>query len=699
MSEMNFATSRCLKQLILIFLLINNFLPKTKANYKNINYYLATNDSPTYRINRLEYTPVIPESRVNSGEKKTINYNSLESVNEFHLERSSILFGLIKIANASNVSSRCNLDLKNIQRGVLRKDSWAIKVLDASGTKPSGFVFGQNFWLGSREGCGAVRRPLGITLSANFHRIMHNSLISEIAPFEVDYRVVYLKHNSPWQIELKVMSEQIVHIGLCLPSSCVNTEIEQLMNMYVQQGLFLENDIYDLKPEVVYMKDLKINETFYQRMSFKIFSACLVFTLSMMLMASFIRKKRYAKQTDDKTTCESVIVLNGFPLSFQQYVLCFDIQENWSKLFANKSNNNSIAVIDGLRSMCAIWIMLFHVMWFMYFTVNNKPFLVSYAEIGIFQYLSSAPILVDVFFTISGFLQVHNFLSNCRKSQTIRINSFWQNSKRLSKMIFRRYLSNYWWRNLLFIQNLFDYDDICVNWSWSLACEMQFFVLASVLLFTYTKHPHLVKVSTVTALAANVIWTYAIGLNVNFELSFDTFLATANHIYLSPFVRSLPYIMGAIGAWYLVEHRERIKTLSEPHVGLLWNLAILTFFLCLFSTAKRDLSSFGAVTLIVVGRLCLSAAICWTIIGSATGRTCWWSQFLESKPFQHLNKLSYAIYLLNPFVIVLFFSMTSASIHADLMMMSVFCAGFVVIVYLTSIIFSLTFEMPFYNFF
>lgn len=47
--------------------------------------------------------------------------------------------------------------------------------------------------------------------------------------------------------------------------------------------------------------------------------------------------------------------------------------------------------------------------------------------------------------------------------------------------------SSHWWRNLLFIQNLFDHRDMCATWSWSLACEMQFFILANVLLFLYAK--------------------------------------------------------------------------------------------------------------------------------------------------------------------------------------------------------------------
>lgn len=47
--------------------------------------------------------------------------------------------------------------------------------------------------------------------------------------------------------------------------------------------------------------------------------------------------------------------------------------------------------------------------------------------------------------------------------------------------------ANYWWRNLFFIQNLFEHRDMCVNWTWSLACEMQYFLLATALLFLYTK--------------------------------------------------------------------------------------------------------------------------------------------------------------------------------------------------------------------
>lgn len=45
----------------------------------------------------------------------------------------------------------------------------------------------------------------------------------------------------------------------------------------------------------------------------------------------------------------------------------------------------------------------------------------------------------------------------------------------------------YWWRNLLLIHNLFDSDSLCANWSWSVACEMQFFTLFTLGFVLYAK--------------------------------------------------------------------------------------------------------------------------------------------------------------------------------------------------------------------
>lgn len=241
---------------------------------------------------------------------------------------------------------------------------------------------------------------------------MKLGIIKEIAPFDMDYRVIYLRHNSPWQVEIKLMSEQVIHIGLCLPTTCQSNEIQQLMTDYVSNGLFVENDIYDIQPEVLYMKDLKMPENYFERESFKLISVTVSFILAMVLLASHLRNKSQEaeKKLDNIDPIEETdsaniqyitdINFNNFP-RLRSFIMCFDVQENWSKLFTTKESKASeIPVINGLRSVCALWILVFHVVWYMYFTVNNKTFLISYAEKVFFQYVSSAPVLVDVFFTV-----------------------------------------------------------------------------------------------------------------------------------------------------------------------------------------------------------------------------------------------------------------------------------------------------------
>ncbi|XP_067634108.1 nose resistant to fluoxetine protein 6-like [Eurosta solidaginis] len=736
-----------------------------KYNTSDNKYYDAKHYMPPkLNTSRVDYDEdEDDEGDVEDLDLKETNYELYE-----YLRRSSIIFGLASMANGSNVNAACSRQMKQIQYGILRKEPWAMKVLDASATKPSGFVFGQNFWLGSREACGAVKRPIALTLNRNYERIMHYAIITEPSPFDVSYRVVYLRHNSPWQIEIKMMSEEIIHIGLCLPTTCTSDEIKELSKAYFEEGIFVENDIFDIRAQVVYVKDFKLRESFYKRLNFKMMSAFLTFTSLMLLAAAFLRMKPTAERKEQKNvvangvvniTANGVVNITAQQLNassddvkpchsidalaagvgpnalrnLRDFVKCFDFLENYDKMFTLKENvSREIPVINGLRSVCSIWIVLFHMAWYTYFTVHNKAFLISYGEHIFFQYVSSAPLLVDVFFTISGFLQTYNFLRNAKQLEIIRTNSLWQNVKQFFKLLFHRYLrlaplyllivgtvdlfyayirdisvyhisdrfdekcSKYWWRNLLFIQNYWDHNEMCLNWTWSLACEMQYYVLATILLFTYAKNPRLVKGFTVTIFAGTIIWTYSIGFGTKFQLSFDSAFATGTDIYISPFVRVLPYVMGAITAWNLLERQSQFD-LSEMKEKCFWNLAILTFFCCIYSTFKRDLSVLASVTLIVAGRFLFGLSICWTILGSATGRGTWWSRILEGKVFQHINRVTYAIYLLNPFVIAFVFSLTNASTHADPLVLSVLTSGFIVIVYLLAVLFSLAFEVPYCN--
>lgn len=73
-----------------------------------------------------------------------------------------------------------------------------------------GFVIGHNFWLGSIEGCKAVQQPPLLTISNRFKRFTYDNLWSTTAPFDIDYRIVYAEHRSPFQVQVEFSLEKNV---------------------------------------------------------------------------------------------------------------------------------------------------------------------------------------------------------------------------------------------------------------------------------------------------------------------------------------------------------------------------------------------------------------------------------------------------------------------------------------------------------
>lgn len=139
--------------------------------------------------------------------------------------------------------------------------------MDSSGQVGSNFMLGNNHWIGSTKACGSVNAPLYITLSDRYERSMKPNLIQDTSPFEVEYRIAYAKHHSPWQIEIKLMTENILHMGLCLPKSCTNAEIHNMTQNYLNSKTFDMQNLFEFKGEVLLVKDLKLRENFLYKRS------------------------------------------------------------------------------------------------------------------------------------------------------------------------------------------------------------------------------------------------------------------------------------------------------------------------------------------------------------------------------------------------------------------------------------------------
>lgn len=218
----------------------------------------------------------------------------------------------------------------------------------------------------------------------------------------------------------------------------------------------------------------------------------------------------------------------------QRFVKAFAVQENINLI---TSTRNLFPALNGLRALTMIWIIAGHIYIFAFGSTDNIHLGYSYGDSWILQPLIAAMIGIDLFFILSAFLFSFSFHEERKKnlSKNIWVLTFRKILHRYLQMtpaivvvstiaqhlnyffkhnlpqmlIFNAVLAiflndtsqfffpmsydievnckKYWWRNLLFIQNLYPGKELCLAWSWYVACDFQLFIISSFLLAISTK--------------------------------------------------------------------------------------------------------------------------------------------------------------------------------------------------------------------
>lgn len=107
------------------------------------------------------------------------------------------------------------------------------------------------------------------------------------------------------------------------------------------------------------------------------------------------------------------------------------------------------------------------------------------------------------------------------------------------------------------------------------------------------------------------------------------------------------------------------KTKIQKTVKILWAVTTTLAVGSHISTMYRNISHFIAAPLITAIRIFYSTSVAWMIVASQTGHGGRFAKILNYPVFVHINKLSYAIYLLNPALITVIYGIKDHSTHVD----------------------------------
>jgi peptidoglycan/LPS O-acetylase OafA/YrhL len=357
-------------------------------------------------------------------------------------------------------------------------------------------------------------------------------------------------------------------------------------------------------------------------------------------------------------------------------VSAFDIRQNWNHLIRRPTFQEP--VIDGVRAIAILWVIVLHMVFFQFdiFPAQALKLFTEPATAWIFNGNQG----VDLFFVISGFLMGSILFAEIKKSGSIIFSRFYvRRFLRLipvyiAAMVLAVYLQHnlpgypkwgnaeYFWANLLYVNNFVPVMKQYMLWCWSLAIEEQFYLVlpAFLLLFMRLRHGRVRTLVGLMGLSVAIRFTviHVTGFVPPFRYTPNTppWAAWFDTIYDKPWMRFGGLLAGVSGAYwncYFPEHRKRFFA----RTGIVTAICsvCLAAIACIASTGMGS-TFFERIPYLArelwwaFHRDVLSLSVMFLILAAIhTPRLFggWLRRFLSWKAFYPIAQLSYSFYLIH----------------------------------------------------
>ncbi|GAB1867720.1 Nose resistant-to-fluoxetine protein N-terminal domain-containing protein [Camponotus japonicus] len=668
-------------------------------------------------------------------------YAQINKSNKIEYEKvnNNVLPAYIVASRADFVSSIiCRKELQNFKDAVDQRILWSLKMLDSSGGYKPGFLHGNSYWLGSHSQCLDIMNtdPLPIAERHILNNTIYRNPREESPPFKVNYFVIHFKHNSTLQYHINVENEDFVTLGLCLPASCSINDLNLNLEKIFRDRAFFVNDLYSVDFKLVEVKNLKYNQQ--GLLNDAIFFICvLALTFSMMIIGTtydiFVHQKYFI--VTDKTIANVKNISEEMKITplrqesrIGQILMCFSIYTNTKIILNTKLNADEIPVIHGLKFLSMSWIIIFHTIFFLTDYVDNKVSVLKMTSNVFLHVLINTIVSVDTYFFSSGLLVSYLYLKDKmdnRKATSInykeklneffihvirrfirltpaymmmigilQLNSAWYDKNSHFPTYMYKVCSQYWWKNLLYINNLFDSDKMCMIWSWYLANDMQYFIIATILLILSTIYFYMSVFILGTLLIGSIVLSGYISYSYEYIPTLDEQLRLRSIIYFPPWIRIGPYIIGIITG-YIIRRLNKKLVFKKETVILCWCFGSACNIFPLIGLYGRNVSILYTAIYIALSRTLWATGIAWIVIACFSKHGGIINQLLSSKVFIPLSKLNYCVYLINPFIIQSIHLSSETSVHFEILPVVIMFIGYFVISYLCAYVLSLMAEVPY----
>ena len=424
------------------------------------------------------------------------------------------------------------------------------------------------------------------------------------------------------------------------------------------------------------------------------------------------------------------------PLKCHEFITAFSLYKTLPTLIATKQPASVITSLNGLRVMSMFWVILGHAYVWTFFGMDNPVEVASMVKRFSFQAVVNAVFSVDSFFFLSGVLVAYLTLRQMKKTgrfpflhyyihRYLRLTPTyafvlffaWFLTNHLAagpifplSNVYGEQCSKYWWTNLLYINNFYPWSiqNECIGWTWYLANDMQFFVIAPLILIPmYYLFPVGLVMSSAILAGSFVITATLTGV---FDFQANQLAGhtpnpniTTNYmdlIYIKPWSRISPYIVGLL-LGYVLYKGVRLpfnRKISAPVYLAIWMvsgfLLVSTVYGLYFTFHGHVPTRAENVVYITFSRFAWGIGLALLVFACHNGYGGLINTFLSMKIWTPLSRMTFNAYLVHPIVLTVVYGQLQKSIHLTDITMATYTIAVVVLSYAIAGLVCLFVEFP-----
>ncbi|KAI8429706.1 hypothetical protein MSG28_000273 [Choristoneura fumiferana] len=251
----------------------------------------------------------------------------------------------------------------------------------------------------------------------------------------------------------------------------------------------------------------------------------------------------------------------------------------------------------------------------------------------------------------------------------------------------------FWWRNLLYINNLYSQREMCMVWSWYMANDTQFYVVGIILLLISVKHPKFAVGSLCLVMVSSWATTMYISVSSQYKARIQEPFEMFDGLYDKPWSRIGPYFVGMIVGWYLHKTKCQVKM---PYwlVAVGWPVSLAIIGSLIFGMVDGYFEVWPTAFYVSVGHTAWGLALAWVTIACCCGYGGLVNSVLSYRGLLPLSRLTYCAYLVHPTIMMYTCFLLDGPFHLQNSMVIISYSGYAVMAFVTSFVISLAFEAP-----